>query len=170
MVLAGFRAVAFVPAELGLAAHPGAGRNGHRAGLEIADHRAGRQEIDARGFLDIAFQFARDRDLVGANTAAQLGACLDGEIAVDIDIALETAGDAYAAAAFDLALDREVVGDQRFLPGAGTAAAGGTARLGASSSFDGASWRTDSISSGAEAGVCRGAVLSFQRAMTLSLG
>ena len=54
---------------------------------------------------------------VGAHAAGQLGAGLDGEIALDADVALELAGDAYAAAAFDLAFDGDVGGDQRFLAG-----------------------------------------------------
>src|ERR1700681_1685106 len=46
-VLAGFRALAVVPAELGLTAHAGAGRDRQRTGLQVADHHAGRQQIDA---------------------------------------------------------------------------------------------------------------------------
>src|ERR1700680_1791144 len=46
-VLAGFRALAVVPAELGLTAHAGAGRDRQRTGLQVADHHAGLQQIDA---------------------------------------------------------------------------------------------------------------------------
>ena len=67
--------------------------------------------------LDVTFQFAGDRHLVGAHAAGQLGAGLNGEIALDVHVALELAGDAHAAAAFDLAFDGDVGGDQRFLAG-----------------------------------------------------
>ena len=130
-VLAGFRALAVVPPELGLTAHAGAGCDRQRTGLQVADHHAGRQQFDVRGFLDVAFQFAGDRDLVGAHAAGQLGAGLDGEIALDAGVALELAGDAYAAAAFDLAFDGDVGGDQRFLAGqAGVGACDGRGRRG----------------------------------------
>ena len=62
--------------------------------------------------LDVTFQFAGDRDLVGTHAARQLRAGLNREIALDVDVALELAGDAYAAAAFDLAFDRDVAGDE----------------------------------------------------------
>ena len=99
-----------------------------------------------------------------------------GEIALDVDVALELAGDADAAAAFDLAFDRDVGGDQRFLAGqarllgacdrrsrrAGGArsgvAGGGGARTRASTER-----RAGPVRSGV--GVCREAVLSFQKAM-----
>src|SRR5258706_15720687 len=43
--------------------------------------------------------------------------CSSDLIALDVDIALEVAGDAYAAAAFDLAFDCEIGRDQGFLAG-----------------------------------------------------
>src|SRR6185437_4696286 len=38
----------------------------------------------------------------------------DGEVAEHVDVALETAGDAYVACTFDLALDGDIGRDQRF--------------------------------------------------------
>ena len=184
--LPAFDALVVVPAEIGLAAHARAGRDGQRAGLEIADHHAGLQQIDARGALDIAFQFAGDRDLVRAHAAGELGAGLDGEIALDVDVALELAGDADAAAAFDLAFDRDVGGDQRFLAGQARlracargsshrAGGGGGPRRsggrdgGVSSGFDRAANGAGSLASGAVVAGCRRPVLSFQKAMALVL-
>src|SRR4029077_14492675 len=46
-VLAGFRALAVTPTEVGLAAHAGAGRDGHGTGLQVAFSRAGLQQVDA---------------------------------------------------------------------------------------------------------------------------
>src|SRR5215831_3065700 len=96
------RTLAFAPAEFGLAAHPCAGSDGQRAGLQVADHHTRSKQIDVGRFLDVAFELAGNRHLVGANAARQLGARFDREIALDADVALELAGDAYAAAAFDL--------------------------------------------------------------------
>ena len=45
-VLAGFRALAVVPAELGLAAHARAGSDGQRTGFQVAAHHAGLQQFD----------------------------------------------------------------------------------------------------------------------------
>jgi hypothetical protein len=73
------------------------------------------RQFDALRFLDVAFQLAGDGDVARAHAAGQLGAGLDGEIALHVDVALEAAGDAYAAAAFDLAFDGDVGSDQRFL-------------------------------------------------------
>jgi hypothetical protein len=42
---------------------------------------------------------------------------LPPEITLHVDIALELAGDAHAPAAFDLAFDGDVGGDQRLLAG-----------------------------------------------------
>jgi len=98
-MLARFRAFAVVPAELGLTAHAGACHDRQGTGPEVANHHAGLQQIDARGFLDIAFQFTGDGDIGGAYAAGQLGAGLDRQIALDFDVAFELAGDAYAAAA-----------------------------------------------------------------------
>src|ERR1700704_5523155 len=116
-MLAGFGALAIVPPELGPAAHAGAGCDCHRAGLQVADHCAALQQIDMRGFLDVPLELAGDRDLVGAYAAGQLGAELDGEIALDVDVALEIAGDPYTSPTFDLALDGDVGSDQRLLAG-----------------------------------------------------
>src|SRR5215468_3134412 len=99
-MLGGFRA-AIVPAKLGHPAHPSTGSDGQRTAFEIADHHAGLQQLDARGFLDVAFELAADRDLVGAHAAGQFRSDLDGDIALDLDVALELAGNAYAAATFD---------------------------------------------------------------------
>ena len=96
--------------------------------------------------------------------AGQLGAGLDGEIALDVDVALELAGDAHAAAAFDLAFDGDVGGDQRFL--AGQAGVGTCDRrdwrgVAASSGFDGASNRTGSLVRGGRRGGWPGGRIVF---------
>jgi hypothetical protein len=113
--------LAIVPAELGVAAHARASRDGQRARLEVARHHRGRQQIDPRGFLDVAFQFAGDRDLVGADAAGQLRARFDGEVALNVDVALELAGHTHTPGTFDLAFDGDVGRDHRFLarPGFG---------------------------------------------------
>src|SRR5690606_23316809 len=108
-------AVLVVPAEVGLAAHARAGGDGERAGLDVADQHAALLQLDQRGALDVAFQLAGDDHALGAHAAGELGAGLDGQVALDVDVALELAGDADVARAFDLALDGEVAGDQRFL-------------------------------------------------------
>src|SRR4029078_9094187 len=107
--------LAFAPATLGLAAHPGSGGNRQRARLQVAYDHAGREQIDMRRFVDIAFQLAGDRDLAGAHAARQFGAGLDSQVTLDADVAFEFSRDAHAAAALDLAFDRDVGGDQRFL-------------------------------------------------------
>src|SRR5579862_1331755 len=107
--------LAVIPAELRLPAQSRAGGNGERAGLHIAHDDTALLQFDERCLLDVALELARDRHPVGANGTGQLGAGFDGEVALDIDVALELAGDADAATAFDLALDRDVGGNQRFL-------------------------------------------------------
>src|SRR5258705_10180968 len=49
------------------------------------------------------------------NRSGDLGAGLDGQVAFDIDIALEAAGHANVTSAFDLAVDCETGSDHRLL-------------------------------------------------------
>src|SRR5690606_17692016 len=104
-----------VPAEVGLAAHARAGRDGQRTGLQVAGQRAGSQQLDLLRGLDVAFDFAGDDHLVGAHAAGEPGTGLDRQVALHVDVALELAGDADVAGALDLALNGQVGGDQRFL-------------------------------------------------------
>src|SRR6185312_17251893 len=94
-------ALAVVPAEFGLPPQPCARRDGQRAGLHVADDDARMLQVDQRRLLDVAFELACDRHPVGAHAAGELRARVDDEVTLDVDIALELAGDADAAAAFD---------------------------------------------------------------------
>src|SRR5690606_8813380 len=47
--------------------------------------------------------------------AVELGAVFDAQVALHVDVALEAAGDADVAGAFDLAFDGQIGGDQGFL-------------------------------------------------------
>ena len=57
-------------------------------------------QIDARGLLDVAFQLTGDGDLVGPYASRQLGAAVDGKVALDVDVALELAGAAAGTAVY----------------------------------------------------------------------
>src|SRR5688572_4210401 len=88
-------------AEVDLAAHARARRDGDRAGLDVADDLAALQQLHALRRFDVAFQFAGHDDLARAHAAVDLGADLDGQVAFDVNIALEAAGDADMARALD---------------------------------------------------------------------
>jgi len=60
-------------------------------------------------------QLARHDDGVRLHLAGEMRAALDREVAGDLHVALEAAGDAYVAGALDLAFDREIGGDHGFL-------------------------------------------------------
>src|SRR5204863_2664018 len=94
-----------VPAELDLAAHARTGGDGERGGLDVAGEHAGFEQVDALGGFDVAFQFAGDGDLLRAHATGELGALFDGQVAFDVDVALELARDADMAGAVDLAFD-----------------------------------------------------------------
>src|SRR3546814_13484856 len=73
------------------------------------------EQLHARGRFDVAVQLAGHHHLLGLDAAAEFGALLDGQVALHVDVALELAGDADVAGAFDLAFDGQVGGDQRLL-------------------------------------------------------
>src|SRR4051812_23800403 len=57
------------PAEFGAATHLRARRNGEVPRFQIAVEHARRQQLDARGALDVAFDLSADRDRVRVNAA-----------------------------------------------------------------------------------------------------
>src|SRR5690606_29341003 len=69
-----------------------------------------------------------DQDLPSFPTRRSSDLVLDGQVALDADVALELAGDADVAGTLDLALDGEVGGDQRFLAGGLARGRGGLGR------------------------------------------
>src|SRR5690606_41207169 len=69
-----------------------------------------------------------DQDLPSFPTRRSSDLVLDGQVALDADVALELAGDADVAGALDLALDGKVGGDQRFLAGRLARGRGGLGR------------------------------------------
>ena len=101
-----------VPAKFRATAHARASRDGQRAGLQIAVEHACLKKLDAGCRIDVAFQLAANDDGIGAHAAGDLRAGLDREVALNVDVALEVAGDANVAGAFDLAFDRLASRDQ----------------------------------------------------------
>src|SRR5690606_28822094 len=97
-----------VPAAFDVAADLGAGRNGQRAGLDVAGQHGRGEHFDLLGRLHVAVEFAGHHHLARLDAAVEAGAFLDPQVALYVDVALELAGDADVAAAFDLALDGEV--------------------------------------------------------------
>src|SRR3546814_12052261 len=74
--------------DVGLAAHARAGGDGERAGLDVADQHAALLQFDLRGAFDVAFQFAGDDHALGTHATGELGAGFDGQVALDVDVAL----------------------------------------------------------------------------------
>ena len=107
------------PAEVGLATHARASGDGQRTGLDVAQQHAAFEQFDARRAFDVAFEFTGNDDFLGAYAAGDLGAGFDGQVALDVDVALELAGDADVAGAFDLAFDGDVGGASRKGGGSG---------------------------------------------------
>src|SRR3546814_13012101 len=65
-------------------------------------------DVCSSDLFDVAVQLAGHHHLLGLDAAAELGALLDGQVALHVDVALELAGDADVAGAFDLAFDGQV--------------------------------------------------------------
>ncbi len=103
-----------VPAELDMTAHAGARGYRDRGGLYIADDDARCEHIELLGGIDVALKFAADHDHAGAHLAFEPGARINAEIAIDLDIAFEAAGDAHIAATDDLAFDGQFGSNDRF--------------------------------------------------------
>src|SRR3546814_20061278 len=89
-----------------VAADPRACGDGERACLDVAAERARFEQLHARGRFDVAVQLAGHHHLLALDAAAELGALLDGQVALHVAVALELAGDADVAGAFDLAFAR----------------------------------------------------------------
>src|SRR5439155_24237891 len=112
--LAGGRPL-LTPADLHAPTHARARGDGERAGLEIAVEDSGGEELDALRALDVPLDLAADRDGARPHAAGELRAGVDREVALDVDVPLEAAGDADVPRAVDLAGDRDVGGDHRLL-------------------------------------------------------
>src|ERR1035437_5557752 len=108
----------FPPAELDLAAHPGTGRHGQRVRAQVAVENPGREQLHARGPVDVAVDLTADRYGARTHPAGERRARIDREVALHVYVALEASRDSHVAGALDLALDRELRGDDRFLAGA----------------------------------------------------
>src|SRR5439155_2964646 len=100
------RRCGFIPAECNVASHAGPAGNGERTGLEISIQNATCEQLDARRAVDVSFQITADGDCAGPDRSGDLGAGLDGQIAIDIHITLEAASHANVAGSLDLAVDR----------------------------------------------------------------
>jgi len=96
------------PTEFGAAAHARSGGDGERARLDVAIDDARREQLDLLRAVDVALDLTRDRDRLGPDAPRQLGTLLDREVALDVDVALELAGDADVTRTDDLTGDRDV--------------------------------------------------------------
>src|SRR5258707_10737120 len=97
-------------------AHARAGRDRDRSRLHVADDDAPFLYIDPLGGFDVALKLAADHDDAGQDLAGKMGPRLDAEIAVDTNIPLEAARHTYISRPLDLALDRQIRGNDRFAP------------------------------------------------------
>ena len=77
------------PAKLGASAHARARRKGNRTCLEIAGQHTGVEQLDALRAFDVPFDLAADDHGIRADAARELGAGVDREIALDMDVALK---------------------------------------------------------------------------------
>src|SRR2546423_8478908 len=73
------------------------------------------EQLDTGGAFDVALEIPADGDRAGPHRSGDLGARLDGQIAIDIHVPLEAARHANVAGALDLAVDCETGSDHRFL-------------------------------------------------------
>jgi len=105
-----------VPAELDLAAHARTSRHRQRRGFEVADQLAVRQEAHMSGCIDVPVDYAGDGNVGNVNLGVNLGALFDEEVALNVDIAFEFAGDANIGIAFDLTFDGDSRAKHRFAP------------------------------------------------------
>src|SRR5262249_21157537 len=118
----GLLAVLF-PTELDLTAHAGTCGHRERTGLHVARDDAAFLQLDTLGVLDVALELAADGHRLRTHLAVERGAVIDGEVAVDLHVALEATGKADMAGADDLAFDGQIGSDNRLfhlrtLPGA----------------------------------------------------
>ena len=98
-----------------LAAHARAVRDRQGSRADVAVHDAALVQLDALRPLDVSLDLARDHDRACAHGAGEMCAGLDGQRSVDLDVALEAAGDPHMAGAFDLAFEGQARGDDRLL-------------------------------------------------------
>src|SRR5262249_51991015 len=96
---------------LDLPAHAGAGGDGQRARLHVPADDAALEQLHPLGVLDVALELPTHGHSLGPHLPIDIGAGIDGEVAVHLHVALEAAGDAYVAGADDLALDGEIGSD-----------------------------------------------------------
>src|SRR4029079_19192628 len=98
--------LAFAPTpNCAAAAHAGACREADGARLEIAGEHARVEQLDALGALDVSLDLAADDHRVGAHAARQLGTGIDRQVALNVNVALEAAGETNVSRAFDLAFN-----------------------------------------------------------------
>src|SRR5262249_20794816 len=106
--------LAFLPPELDLATHLGARGDREAAGLEVAGEGSGFLQLDPALGDDVAANLAADQHGVGLDLAVDRRAGLDGELTLDVDVALEAPGAPDVSVPLDLALDRETRGQEGF--------------------------------------------------------
>jgi hypothetical protein len=101
-----------VPTSSGRASRSRHSRDGEHGRTDIAVDRSRLEQLDARAGVDVAVHLAAHDDHGRGDLAGDVGPLLDGHVALDVDVALEPPGDAHVSGTFDLALDRDVGGDQ----------------------------------------------------------
>jgi hypothetical protein len=86
---------------------------GDRARLDVADHGAGGDHVDLAALSTLPSSSPAITTFSARTLPVSFAPAFDGEVALHVDVALELAGDADAARAFDLAFDGDFGGDQR---------------------------------------------------------
>src|SRR5579862_6747623 len=104
-----------VPAEFDLAAHARACRHGQGSSLDVAADHAAFQQLDPLRILDVAEELAAYADHTRLHQAFQMGTRVEGEIAVNVYVAFEATRDPHMTRTHNLALDRQIRGNDGFL-------------------------------------------------------
>ena len=128
-------AAAFLPAELRTSAHARTVRYCQRSRADVAVDDPALVQLDALRAFDVALDFAGNDHGARADGTGEVGAGFDRQRAVDVDVALETAGDPDMAGALDLSLEVSPVAMTDSLRSfrAATATVGGVGALGTDS-------------------------------------